>query len=166
MTLPASLRFSLYAGALMTMATGLALAQAPAPAQDQLPEAPGKAATVRICGKCHSPERAVSLHQTRFAWQDTVLKMVRLGAQGSDEEFEAVIGYLAKNFGRETPRPININTADSIDLQAGLLLLRSQANAIIQYREANGNFTSLDDLRKVPGLDFPKIEAKKARLTF
>ncbi len=163
MTLSASssLRFPLCAGALM-----LILVSGVASAQTQLPEGPGKAATERICGKCHSPERAVSLHQTRFAWQETVLKMVKLGAQGSDEEFEAVIGYLSKNFGREIPRPIDINTADSIDLQAGLLLLRSQANAIIAYREANGKFASLDDLRKVPGLDFQKIEAKKARLTF
>jgi competence protein ComEA len=92
--------------------------------------------------------------------------MVKLGAQGTDEEFDAVLTYLSKNFGRETPGPINMNTADAVDLEAGLLLLRSQAQAVIQYREANGNFKSLDDLRKIPGLDFQKIEAKKARLVF
>src|ERR1700761_2712049 len=133
---------------------------------DDLPDGPGKAATIRICGKCHSPERAASLHQPRNAWEETVVKMVKLGAQGTDEEFDAVLTYLSKNFGRETPGPINMNTADAVDLEAGLLLLRSQAQAVIQYREANGNFKSLDDLRKIPGLDFQKIEAKKTRLVF
>jgi competence protein ComEA len=158
MTLP-SLRFPLSAGVLVLLLSGFA-------SGDALPEGSGKAATVRICGKCHSPERAASLHQTRGAWEETVIKMVKLGAQGSDEEFEAVIGYLSKNFGRETPGPININTADAVDLEAGLLLLRSQAIAVIQYRDANGPFKSLDDLRKVPGLDFQKIETKKTRLVF
>ena len=43
---------------------------------------------------------------------------------------------------------------------------RSQAAAIIQYREKNGNFKSIEDLKKVPGIDVDKIEAKKDRLTF
>jgi competence protein ComEA len=133
---------------------------------DDLPDGPGKAATIRICGKCHSPERAASLHQPRNAWEETVVKMVKLGAQGTDEEFDAVLTYLSKNFGREIPGPINMNTADAVDLEAGLLLLRSHAQAIIQYREVNGNFKSIDDLRKIPGLDFQKIEVKKARLVF
>ena len=30
-------------------------------------------------------------------------KMVKLGAQGTDEEFEAILGYLSKNFDREQP---------------------------------------------------------------
>ena len=149
----------LYASVVFSFAAGVARG-------DDLPDGPGKAATIRICGKCHSPERAASLHQPRNAWEETVVKMVKLGAQGSDEEFDAVLTYLSKYFGREVPGPINMNTADAVDLEAGLLLLRSQANAVIQYRETNGNFKSIDDLRKIPGLDFQKVESKKARLVF
>jgi competence protein ComEA len=131
-----------------------------------LPDGPGKAATVRVCGRCHSPERAVSLRQTHSAWEDTITKMVKLGAQGTDEEFEAILGYLSKNFDREQPGPININTAKAVDMEAGLLLLRSQAKAIVRYREENGDFKSIEDLKRVPGLDFEKLMAKRARITF
>ncbi len=133
---------------------------------DALPDGPGKAATERVCGTCHSPERAASVHQDRKAWEDTMVKMVKLGAQGSDDEFDAILGYLSKNFGPEVPGPVNINKASSVDLQTTLLLRRSQANAVIEYREKNGDFKSFDDLRNVPGLDLQKIEAKKSRIVF
>jgi len=43
---------------------------------------------------------------------------------------------------------------------------RSEAAAIIQYRTDHGDFKTIDDLKKVPGLDFKKIEAKKDLLVF
>jgi competence protein ComEA len=133
---------------------------------DVLPPGPGRAATIRVCGKCHSPERAASLHQSGPAWEETIAKMVKLGAQGSDEEFEGILSYLSKNFGPEIPASININKANAVDLETALLLRRSQAKAVIQYRSQNGDFKSIDDLRKVPGLDFQKIEQKKSRIVF
>ena len=54
----------------------------------------------------------------------------------------------------------------AIDLESGLSLRRSQAAAIIQYREKNGPFKSIEELKKVPGIDIEKIEAKKDRLVF
>ncbi len=135
-------------------------------ANADLPPGPGRAATIRVCGRCHSPERAASLHQDHYQWEETITKMVKLGAQGSDEEFEAILGYLSKNFAREAPGPININKATAVDLEAGLLLRRSQAIEVVQYRTQYGNFKSLDDLKKVPGIDFQKIEARKARIVF
>ncbi len=153
------LNFTLRIGIVLAVFAGTAVT-------DQLPEGYGKAATVRVCGKCHSPERAASLHQKRSAWEDTIVKMMKLGADGSNEEFEAILTYLSTHFGPEAPAPININTADAVDLEAGLLLLRSQAKAMIEYRAEHGDFKSLDDLRKVPGLDFQKVESKKSRLVF
>jgi competence protein ComEA len=131
-----------------------------------LPAGPGKAATVRICGQCHSPERAASLHQSRSAWEDTIVKMMKLGAQGSDEELEAILGYLSTHFAPEPPGPVYINKARAVDLEAALLLRRTQAKAVIEYRNKYGDFKSIDDLRKVPGLDFQKIESKKSRILF
>jgi competence ComEA-like helix-hairpin-helix protein len=135
-------------------------------AKADLPEGPGKAATVRVCGKCHSPEKAASLHQTRSAWEDTITKMVKLGAHGSDEEFELVLTYLSKYFAPETPGPVNMNQANIVDLETALLLKRSEARAIVQYRLEKGDFKSVADLQNVPGLDFKKIESKKSRLVF
>lgn len=153
------LSFGLRIGLVLALLTGALWA-------DQLPDGYGKAATVRVCGKCHSPERAASLHQKRSAWEDTIVKMMKLGAEGSNEELEAVLTYLSTHFGPEAPGPININKADAVDLEAGLLLLRSQAKAVIEYRAEHGDFKSIDDLRKVPGLDFQKVESKKSRLVF
>jgi competence protein ComEA len=92
--------------------------------------------------------------------------MVKLGAQGSDEELGAILNYLSTHFAAELPGPIDINTARAVDLEAGLLLMRSQAKAIVEYRNENGLFKSIDDLRKVPGLNFQAIEAKKSRIVF
>ena len=133
---------------------------------DLLPPGSGKTATIRVCGKCHSPERAASLHQDHAAWEETIAKMVKLGAQGSDDEFEAILHYLSKNFGPEVPGPINVNKANLVDLETSLLLRRSQAKAVLQYRTNHGDFRSLADLRNVPGLDWTKIETKKARIVF
>ena len=131
-----------------------------------LPDGPGKQLTVTICGKCHSPDRSAALHQSRRAWDMTVAKMVGMGATGTDDQLNEVVNYLAKSFPAPPPRPIDINTATPVDLESSLLLLKSEAKAIVKYRTENGNFKSLDDLRKVPGLDFKKIEEKKDRIAF
>src|SRR5580700_89862 len=73
-------------------------------AQADIPDGPGKAATLRVCSKCHSPEQAVSLRQDRDEWEDTISKMVKLGATGSDDDFDAVLNYLAKYFGPEATK--------------------------------------------------------------
>ena len=135
-------------------------------AKADLPEGYGKAATIRVGGSCHSPERATTLHPSRQGWEDTVTKMAKLGASGTEDDFDAVLSYLSTHYGLEVPGPLNINKATSVDLQTTLLLRRSQANALIQYRSQHGQFQSLDDLRNVPGLDFAKIEAKKSRIVF
>ena len=92
--------------------------------------------------------------------------MIARGAQGSDEDFQAILDYLSKNFLGEAARPLNVNTATSVELESVLLLLRKEAAAVIAYREKNGLFKSVDDLKKVPGIDAKKIDAQKDRLYF
>ena len=41
----------------------------------------------------------------------------------------------------------------------------SEAAAVIQYREKHGRFKTLDDLKKVPGLDFKKIDSRRDFMT-
>ena len=59
-----------------------------------------------------------------------------------------------------------MNKASAIELESGLSLRRSQAAAVLAYRAKNGNFKSLDDLKKVPLIDAEKIEEKKDRIAF
>ena len=132
----------------------------------QLPEGPGREETEKLCKQCHELERSVSLRQDRAGWQTTIDKMVSLGAQGTDKELEAVLDYLAKTYpGDEQPK-LNVNKATAIELESRLSLRRSQAAAVIDYRTKNGPFKSIEDLKKVPGIDVAKVEAKKDRLAF
>jgi competence protein ComEA len=134
------------------------------PGQVQLPDAPGKDETVRVCGACHGADRAVSVRLNREGWQDTVAKMVDLGATGSDEELAKVVDYLAEHFKGEAPRPLNLNTATAVELESIVGLLRKESAAWIAHRKASGPCKGLDDLKNVAGVPFKKIDERRDRL--
>jgi competence protein ComEA len=129
-----------------------------------MPEGPNRELTVRICAGCHEPQRAASIRLTREGWQEVVAKMVGLGAKGTDEEIAKVTDYLAENYKGEAPRPINMNTASAVDLEAVAGLLRKEAALWIKYRNDEGPCKSIDDLKKVPGFPFKKVDTKRDRL--
>jgi competence protein ComEA len=104
------------------------------------------------------------LRLTRAGWSTVIEDMVKTGAKGSEKELELILEYMATNFLGEAARPINVNTAPAIDLESVIGLLRSEARALITYREKSGPCKVIDDLKKVPGLDFKKIEAAKDRI--
>ena len=131
-----------------------------------LPDGPGKAETQKLCAQCHELDKAFSLSQDRVGWQATLKKMVGFGMKGTEEEQKLVLEYLVKNFPADELPKISVNKAEAIEFESALSLKRSQAAAIIQYREKNGPFKSIEDLKKVPGIDTAKIEAKKDRLVF
>jgi quinoprotein glucose dehydrogenase len=64
-----------------------------------LPEGPGRAETLKHCGRCHSLDQSVSLRQPRAGWTETITKMVNLGVQGSEQELNVILDYLAKHYG-------------------------------------------------------------------
>ena len=132
----------------------------------QLPDGPGKAETQKLCAQCHELDRAISLRQDRAGWQATVDKMVSLGAQASDRELAAVTDYLAAHFPSDELPRVNMNKAAAIELESRLSLRRSEAAAIVAWRARNGPFQSLEDLKKVPGIEFSKLEARKDRISF
>ncbi len=132
-------------------------------AQGQLPEGKGRDETIRVCGVCHPAERGAAVRLTRAGWQEVITKMVSLGAKGTDPELEAVLEYLSTNFKGDAAKPINLNTASAIDLEAVAGLLRREAAAWIAQRTKTPCKT-LDDLKKFKGLDFKKIDARRDRL--
>ena len=136
-------------------------AQPPAPSGEGLPDAPGKDVTVRACGLCHEAKRAASVRLTRDGWAEVIEGMMKRGAPLSEADFKVVLDYLSTHFLGEASRPINVNTAPQIDLESVAGLLRREAAAIIEYREKNGKFKTLDDLKNVPGLDFSKIDKRR-----
>lgn len=134
--------------------------------EPQLPEGPGREEAAKLCKQCHEVARSISLRQDRAGWTLTMNKMVAFGMKSTEQEFTATLDYLAKHFPADEIPPVNVNKATAIELEAGLSLKRSQAAALIAYREKNGEFKNLEDLKKVPGLDVAKLEAKKDRLVF
>ncbi len=132
----------------------------------QMADGPGRADTQKLCSQCHEVERSISLRQDRAGWQATMDKMYTLGMKATDQEMQAVLNYLSEHYPADTIPRINVNKARAIDLESGLSLLRSQAAAIIEYRAKHGDFKSIEDLKRVPGVDAAKIEARKDRLTF
>ena len=156
-------------GTLLCCASMLSYAQQAAPQEPaqhpQYPELPagaGKDTLIRVCSKCHSPDNVIANGQDREGWENTITKMAGFGAVGTDDDFTAILDYLVKNF----PGTINVNKATAAQLESGLGLSTAEAEGVIQYREKNGDFKSIDDLKKVPDLDAKKLDAKKARLSF
>jgi competence ComEA-like helix-hairpin-helix protein len=133
-------------------------------AQDVLPDAPGRDVTVKVCANCHAADTVASVRHTPEGWRDVIAKMVAAGAEGTEQELETVLQYLSTQFPVEAPKALNLNTAMAIELESVAGLLRKEAAALIAHREKNGPCKKLEDLKKVSGLDYKKIEARKERL--
>ena len=133
-------------------------------AQNVLPDAPGRDVTVRLCADCHAAETVASVRHTPEGWRDVIVKMVAAGATGTEQELETVFQYLSTQFPVEAQTALNLNTATPIELESVAGLLRKEAAALIAHREKNGPCKKLDDLKKIAGLDYKKIEARKEHL--
>ena len=124
-----------------------------------LPDGPGKDALLKLCQDCHDLDTVTQDNRTKEGWRKTISKMVERGAEGTDEQFEVIVAYLTKNFGR-----INVNTAAAPEIASYLSFSAKEAEAVVQYREKNGAFKDWKDLQKVDGLDPAKVEAQKNRI--
>ena len=138
--------------------TATCLAQASkAPART---EAADKADFEAVCGACHTSS-LVSDIRTETEWKDTVELMVSLGAEGTGEQMEAVMRVLLR-----TLTKVNVNTAPATQLPLVLDVSEATAQAVVKYRAEHGKFKSLADLKRVPGIDAAKLEARKDRVAF
>jgi len=131
----------------------------------QLPEGPGKETLIKTCSKCHSPANVVANGQTREGWEETTLKMVGLGAAGSDEDFTEIVDYLVKNFPPSTLK-VNMNKATASEIESQLGFSTKQAEDIVAYREKAGFFKTPEDLKRVPQMDPKEVDARRNRMIF
>lgn len=135
--------------------------------QSQLPDGEGKDVVQRVCGQCHAANLVTGKGNTRDGWTQVVGEMIARGAQGSDDDFGEIVDYLTSNFPPKTEvKKVNVNKADASELQSELQLVQKDATAIVGYRKQNGDFKTLDDLRKVPGIDAAKLESVKQKIAF
>ena len=78
----------------------------------------------------------------------------------------AVLGLSSLAFAADPPAPIDINTANAEVLAEtidGVGLKRAQA--IVQYRDQHGAFSSVDQLSEVRGIGAKTVERNRDRLT-
>jgi competence protein ComEA len=126
-----------------------------------LPPGDGRDTVVMVCGDCHEAEQMANSYRTRVEWETLVEDMANRNGAASDEQKKIVVTYAIHNFGK-----VNINIATSDDIVQIVQLAPADASAIVSYREKSGEFKTIDDLKKVPGLDFAKIQERKDRIGF
>jgi competence ComEA-like helix-hairpin-helix protein len=115
----------------------------------------------KICGNCHAPETVTASRRATTQWEETFLKMIDLGAKGSDDEFTIAFDYLVENYGR-----VNVNRAPANEIGKVMGLPAKDAKAIVEYRKANGAFKEFDDVAKVPQIDLEKLKLAKEAMAF
>jgi mono/diheme cytochrome c family protein len=67
-------------------------------ASDSAPSVDGAALVAERCGECHAADLVKSVSLDAAGWQANVERMVRKGAELSDEEAKIVIDYLSENY--------------------------------------------------------------------
>jgi competence protein ComEA len=131
-----------------------------AEAQD-LPAGKGKDVVEEVCGACHGADLVASRRATKQGWSYIVDDMVSRGATATNDQIAQINDYLTKNFGQ-----VNVNKAPSAEIASVLEVTSAQADAIVKYRTDNGDFKTIDDLKKTPGLETAKLDTKKDRVVY
>jgi competence protein ComEA len=150
-----------FAAVILSICTGYALAQESRPdASTSREDAADKAAFQAVCGSCH-PLTMVDGLRTESEWLQEIEQMVKIGAKGTDEQFERVVRVLLR-----TLTKVNVNTATAPEIAPVLDVTDATAEALVRYRTEHGSFKALDDLKKIPGVDAAKLNARKERIVF
>jgi len=136
-------------------------AATPSAATQPAADAKGAATFARVCSLCHDGARILSNRRSKSQWTEVIEKMMERGAQVSDDDFEVVMDYLLRHYGR-----INVNKAEAEDLAIVVGVSKKDAEAIVRYRQAQGDFPDFDALAKVPEIDMEKLSKGRDAITF
>ena len=156
---PNTLRTLRWTGALLVVGIVTIIAAIGAKAQDQ-DDAPA-AAFRRVCSNCHDADRILSTRRTRTQWEEVIEKMIDRGAEGTSDDFTTAEEYLLRVSGR-----VNVNRATTKDMVTVLGIPQKDADAIAEYRKANGEIKDFDTLVKVPGIDLDKLNKARDAISF
>jgi competence ComEA-like helix-hairpin-helix protein len=141
-------------------ASGLIASAGPS-TQDRFPERKGKAELLKVCSGCHEAEIVLAHQLTMTEWSKTLSNMAQLGAAATDEESRAVEEYIDAQFAI-----VKVNAATVEEVQRTFDVTPALAQAVVKDRQERGPFTSIEDLKRVPGLGTATVEARKDRLIF
>jgi competence protein ComEA len=141
-------------------ATGWMLAVVAA-MQDGFPDSAGKPEVVRVCGGCHDAEIILANLKTPGEWAETLQNMAQQGAEATPDEWRLIARYIDTNFAL-----IPINKAAADQLQLTMDVAPGVAAAIVKHRQDHGPFESIDEVKRVAGVDAAKVDARKNRFVF
>lgn len=89
---------------------------------------------------------------------------IMIGRQGGNPN-ENREGYSANNVTDTGEGKVNINTADAAALQTIPGIGPSKADRIIEYRESEGKFNEIDDIKNISGIGNKTFESIKEYIT-
>ena len=128
---------------------------------DQLPAGEGKEIVIAACTQCHNLALVMASRKDARSWVRTVEDMVSRGASLLPDESDTLVKYLAANFGPL----ININKASVPELATLPSIGTKLDEAIVRYREKNGQFQKIEDVAKVEGLTAETLREIKDRIS-
>jgi competence protein ComEA len=129
--------------------------------QDRFPDGAGKAELVKVCSGCHDAEIVLATLKSPGEWNETLQNMATQGAEATPEQWKLIERYIDVHFALAM-----VNKAPADELELALDVTPETAAAIVKYRQDNGPFKTIDDVKKVPGIDAAKLDAAKARVVF
>jgi len=138
------------------LATSVALSS-----QDRFPDGPGKTDVMKVCGGCHDAEIILANLKTPGEWNETLQNMATQGAEATPEQWKLIEQYIDVHFAM-----VMVNKAPADEIQIALDVTPEVAAALVKYRQDKGPFKTIDDVKKVPGIDAAKVDAATSRVVF
>lgn len=81
-----------------SLAAAIVVARAPAGWRPpSLPPGKGRALVEQVCPECYGLGTSTAQHMSRGQWDEAIGAMISLGVTTTDEQFERIAEYLAKN---------------------------------------------------------------------
>jgi len=124
-----------------------------------LPEGEGKAVVEKLCSACHGLDYVWPSQRTVQVWRETIDLMRAYGAEATDEQWKIITDYIVGNLAY-----LNVNKASADEFGMLFAIDEQAAQGVVAYRDTQGGFKTVDDLKKAPGLDGARIDALQARL--
>ncbi len=92
------------------LGAALMLASHSAPAQQAkplgFPDAPGRETTLKLCFQCHSDAMWRDHRQDRRVWEGVIYRIAERGALWTEEEVNAMAGYLGAVYSTQDGKPV------------------------------------------------------------
>jgi competence protein ComEA len=129
--------------------------------QDRFPDGPGRTDVMKVCSGCHDAEIILANLKTPGEWNETLQNMAAQGAEATPDQWKLIERYIDVHFAM-----VMVNKAPADEIQLALDVTPEVAAALVKYRQDNGPFKTIDDVKKVPGIDAAKVAAATSRVVF